>query len=201
MRHVRGPDVLDVGCVGQGKGPGHPLWLHGWIRDEYPDAYGIDLNGAGIDALKDLGMTNLFCADAQHMELDRHFDTIVASEIIEHVADPPSFLAALVRHLKPGGRLVLTTPYAFSAYTTLYAWRKFPQTCTNPEHVAWYCPTTLNQLVDRVGLRVLEWELVPDYDKQGGGPGRKLAIQVIEKLESYLPRRLTYNCLLAVIVR
>lgn len=38
-------------------------------------------------------------------------DCIVTSEVIEHVPDPASFLACLLKVLKPQGKLVVTTPY------------------------------------------------------------------------------------------
>ncbi|MCZ2101814.1 MAG: class I SAM-dependent methyltransferase [Chitinophagales bacterium] len=38
-------------------------------------------------------------------------DCIVASEIIEHVKDPVLFIAQLLMVLKPGGKLVITTPH------------------------------------------------------------------------------------------
>ncbi len=39
------------------------------------------------------------------------FDYIIASEIIEHVVDPAAFVKNLIRVLKPGGKLIVTTPY------------------------------------------------------------------------------------------
>ena len=38
------------------------------------------------------------------------FDAVYAGEILEHLADPDAALAAWVRVLRPGGRLVVTTP-------------------------------------------------------------------------------------------
>lgn len=38
-------------------------------------------------------------------------DCIIASEIIEHVKDPELFLACLFNVLKPGGTLIVTTPF------------------------------------------------------------------------------------------
>jgi len=40
----------------------------------------------------------------------RGYDLVTAMEVIEHVADKPAFLAALVAALAPGGLLVLSTP-------------------------------------------------------------------------------------------
>ena len=52
-------------------------------------------------------------ADVFHLPFaDASFDFIIASEIIEHVADPAGFLRCLLRVLAPGGRLVVTTPHA-----------------------------------------------------------------------------------------
>ena len=51
-------------------------------------------------------------ADAFHVPFrDGAFGAIVASEIIEHVVDPASFVRELIRVLAPGGSLVISTPY------------------------------------------------------------------------------------------
>jgi 2-polyprenyl-6-hydroxyphenyl methylase/3-demethylubiquinone-9 3-methyltransferase len=44
--------------------------------------------------------------------LDGQFDLITCMEVIEHVAEPASFIAGLARRLAPDGLLVLSTPNA-----------------------------------------------------------------------------------------
>lgn len=39
------------------------------------------------------------------------FDIVVSSEVIEHVVDPTAFITELFRVVKPGGKLIITTPY------------------------------------------------------------------------------------------
>ena len=41
---------------------------------------------------------------------DGSYDVVLATEVIEHLADHPTFLREAGRILKPGGRLVLSTP-------------------------------------------------------------------------------------------
>jgi 2-polyprenyl-3-methyl-5-hydroxy-6-metoxy-1,4-benzoquinol methylase len=51
-------------------------------------------------------------ADAFELPIrDGSIDCIIASEIIEHVPDPKRFLQSLFNALKPGGKLIITTPY------------------------------------------------------------------------------------------
>lgn len=51
-------------------------------------------------------------ADAYHLPFKKNsFDTIIASEIMEHVYDPKIFITKLLEVLKPGGKLIITTPY------------------------------------------------------------------------------------------
>ena len=51
-------------------------------------------------------------ADAYHLPFaDGTFDCIIASEIIEHTVDPQGFAASLLTKLKPGGTLIISTPY------------------------------------------------------------------------------------------
>lgn len=51
-------------------------------------------------------------ADSFHLPFDNNsIDCVIASEIIEHVIDPAIFVNELFRVVKPGGNLIITTPY------------------------------------------------------------------------------------------
>lgn len=137
--------------------------------------------------------------NAGTLELGERFATVVASEVIEHLANPGLFLERVKAHLKPGGRIVLSTPVPFGLLHLLYAWRNWPKTCSNPEHTLWLCPSTLGELAGRVGLRVVECRLVDDYQSATGSRGYRMFVWLMRTLGRMLPRRLRCNCMVAVL--
>lgn len=64
-------------------------------------------------------------AAAEHLPYASHyFDTILSSDVIEHVVDDRAAASEMVRVLKPGGRIVLFTPNRWYPFETHgYYWR------------------------------------------------------------------------------
>jgi len=50
---------------------------------------------------------------------DATFDTVICLEGIEHVLDPQALIGELVRLLRPGGRVILSTPNVQNAFSRL----------------------------------------------------------------------------------
>lgn len=198
LAYVNGPDVLDVGCTGHVVRADDPEWLHGRLRDRFDRVWGIDIDPSNIQVLRDLGFDNVRVADAQDFDLEQSFDTVVAGEILEHLENPGAFLESAGRHLKSGGRIVISTPYPFSLHNSLYALYKFPKTCSNPEHTLWVCPSTLAELARRVELRLSHWELSMLVEPT---TSRKYQIflGIMRVVERVLPYRLRNNTLVAVL--
>lgn len=160
---VKGPTLLHVGCVGGGV-PDVPdkerHHLHFQLCEALPEAeiVGIDVNGDGIREMKSKGL-NVLQMDAEEMAFEGSFDTIVAGELIEHLCNPGRFLEGCRWTLKPGGRVVLTTPNPFSLmYFLMYA--KNFKSAFNPGHSLWFCPQTLSQTARRAGFSVTELRFV-----------------------------------------
>jgi cyclopropane fatty-acyl-phospholipid synthase-like methyltransferase len=164
LKHVDGRHILDVGCAGHNPKPGSPYWLHGRLLEKFPSVAGIDLNSENIEKLLEMGFENIEIANAEEFDLHTTFDCIVAGELIEHLSNPGHFLERCRAHLKGGGRLVISTPHAFSLLYFSYAVLKYPKTCQNDEHTLWFCPKTLAGLASRYGFRVVSWELIEDYE-------------------------------------
>lgn len=109
----RGQRVLDIAC-GSGYGT-HLLSTHTGGR-----GLGLDIASEPIDwAKKNYGDTADFKVSSLELlaTLRGQFDAVVSFETLEHMSqsDGRIFLAALAGTLKPGGRLVLSTPLNESA--------------------------------------------------------------------------------------
>ena len=94
--------ILDVGCGGA-------------LRNKKKQVISMDISDINpLKATKTYAYPTHFGLVADVFELpvkENSIDCIVASEIIEHVSDPKRFLSSLYAALKPGGKMVVTTPY------------------------------------------------------------------------------------------
>lgn len=205
IRETRGPRVLNVGCTDHILDPASPYWLHGRLAQEDFDLAGIDINEDLVDKMKAAGFADTHVMSAETFSLPVKFNTIVAGELIEHLANPAAFLQRVREHLTEEGRLVLSTPYAFGVMHWLSAMARFPRTCPFPQHVSWFCPSTLRALFERCGFHVETLVLVEDYVCDPAFlRDKSLAIKLFAAwmwiFRWLLPRRVSANSMVCVAV-
>jgi len=126
--------------------------LHEFIRSRNPNVLGVDIDEEGINRLKERGY-DVVCEDVETMNLDRSFDTIVAGEIIEHLPNAGLALRNLRKHLKPDGRLILSTCNPFYSRQHWKIWRN-GDVQVHDEHTAWFDPHTLARSLNMAGYEV-----------------------------------------------
>lgn len=85
---------------------------------------------------------------------DAAYDVVAMSQVIEHVHDPLALLGECRRVLRPGGRLLLTTPNALSLAHQRYGrhWRGLEP----PRHLQVFTPAALESAARAGGFRQLE---------------------------------------------
>jgi SAM-dependent methyltransferase len=107
--------LLDVGC---GEMPFRPLLPSGVIYT------GIDVPGAesfGMNEHPDIvefdGRTIPFPEGS--------FDSVMCTEVLEHVEDPARLIAEMLRVLRPGGTLLATVPFSARVHHAPYDFHRF----------------------------------------------------------------------------
>jgi 2-polyprenyl-3-methyl-5-hydroxy-6-metoxy-1,4-benzoquinol methylase len=103
----KGDAILDVGC---GKGE--------FLKQLHDDGF-TNLHGLDFDPYHDVLLQSFKSADLSWDKMpwtDNSFDVVSGWEVIEHLENPPHFLREMRRILKPGGRLILSTPNVDGLY-------------------------------------------------------------------------------------
>ena len=106
--------VLDMGC-------GSGLFLTVPLAERFPDIHfvGVDIDDATIrSAQSNNTQPNVEYLLLDKLDVARHFDVVVASEVLEHVEDPLQLMLDMRRRLVPGGTLVLTIPNGYGPFET-----------------------------------------------------------------------------------
>ncbi|MCI0586272.1 MAG: class I SAM-dependent methyltransferase [Planctomycetes bacterium] len=127
-----GARVLDLGC-GDG-------FLMGLVGTRFRSVTGLDYEHEGLQLARMMlsGREGTEFVQGSCHDLPfacRSFDVVMLADVIEHLARPDSCLAEVARTLRPGGRLVLTTP----------VWR--PDRKWDERHVREFRPAELLELV------------------------------------------------------
>lgn len=148
--------VLDLGC-GEGR---HAIHMY---LEEKVSVLAIDLNPADLATAREKSLAFINPAD-QHRQLffqvadgrhlpfaDNTFDSIVCSEVLEHIEDYQHILQEIRRVLKPGGRLAVSVPRYW------------------PEKICWWLSDAYHQ-VEGGHIRIFNaGELRRCIEKQGFG--------------------------------
>lgn len=117
VREAKGEDILDVGCSGGLV----PILL----GREGKRVTGIDVSPEAIaeatSALKEeaasVQSVVMFSeANIMSFSANRQFDTVLMTEVLEHIGEPERVIQQAYTLVKPGGRLVVTVPFGVNDY-------------------------------------------------------------------------------------
>lgn len=110
-------------------------------------------NSIGIDIVPSRNADIL--ADAQYLPFRGNlFDTIVAGELLEHLQNPCHFLDEVKRVLKPGGRLIVTTPNPVCIVYIVSASLGWRSVSSEPEHKYLWDLELLKRFLESCGLKI-----------------------------------------------
>ena len=148
VKRVEGDDVLDVGC---GSGT-----IVRRLLKKGKKVIGLDIGKKFVSFCQSKHKKALFCgADAQCLPFENEcFDTIVCSEVIEHLENPEDALKEFNRVLRPKGKLILTTPNISLRWAFVEAiWTRLRGKMLETRHRS-FTRRRLRFLLDRAGFSI-----------------------------------------------
>jgi SAM-dependent methyltransferase len=144
---------LDAGC-------GHGAIVHELLARGF-DAHGFDISRWMVEQAQRFRpetAERFQAGDFDAIPFDGHFDLITCLEVLEHVTEPADALGALRARLRPGGRLIATTP---NLHPRIPWW---DPVAADPTHVSVHEPGWWRQAATAAGLeprRVSTYVSVP----------------------------------------
>ena len=130
-------------------------------------AYGLELNPRGVANAEREGIKLINQTIEDHAQAHANeYDVVCSFQVLEHVANPLSFLQGMLRCLKKGGKLIVGVPNNDS-----YIFRnKMPNKVLNmpPHHVGLWTYESLESLQRVLGIKLREVYYEPLVDGNVG---------------------------------
>jgi 2-polyprenyl-3-methyl-5-hydroxy-6-metoxy-1,4-benzoquinol methylase len=178
--------VLDVGCSSG--------YLASRLVERGATVVGIDTDERAATEARAV-CEQVLVGDVETMELpfpDHSFDLVLCGDVIEHLRDPVAFLARMRPLLRPGGKLVLTTPnvanWAMRLGLLAGRWRYTDRGILDRTHTHLFTKKSLEQALDRAGYRVVEFDVtapVPGVDTRAVERGAHALARLRPSLLAY----------------
>lgn len=150
---IAGKRVLDLGC-------GRGFWTEHFSKVG-AHVIGVDASSGGIERarasyprldFRQLAITE----DLIQVLGEDPFDAVVSIEVVEHVYDPRGFARSCFNALRPGGTLILTTPYhgyvKNLAISLIGGWDNHFTALWDGGHVKFWSRNTLTSLLREIGF-------------------------------------------------
>jgi 2-polyprenyl-3-methyl-5-hydroxy-6-metoxy-1,4-benzoquinol methylase len=153
QRHTATPKLLDVGA-----GNGYFTYL---ARTEFEmPAEGLEISAAEVDYACDTFGVELIHGDLS--VIADCYDVVTSFNVLEHVQQPGTLLNDMIKVLKPGGLLVITTPNPSCIHRRIKGLQKWGMVCP-PHHINLFTRAALQELLARKGFAILEYATLSTY--------------------------------------
>lgn len=158
LRALKAVRVLDLGC---GNGAvSHYLQSHGF------SVMGCDADQRGIEMARmgkseaEFRLVSVY--DSPDALGETAFDAVISTEVIEHLFLPAALPRFARSVLKPGGHLILTTPYHGYFKNLLIClagkWDSHHTSLWDGGHIKFWSYRTLSELLETNGFDVIEFK-------------------------------------------
>ena len=108
---------------------------------------------------------------------------VFAGDVIEHLSNPGLFLDACKNNLKPGGRVIITTPNCFNLFNLAEKITKYEPT-VNSDHTFYFNTKTLKKLLEKNGWKISDASYLYTLDLKHKESWKKKILNIIYKIFS-----------------
>ena len=146
FRHVTGNDILDAGC-------GEGVTLAKLVK-LFPQArvVGLDAEPENLEICRKHGLPVRGGSLFELPFSDASFDTVLFSEVIEHLREPGKALTEIFRVLRPGGRVIIIFPNDRTFFLARLAMGMVREAFYNPGHVRQWTPRQIRRSLRAAGF-------------------------------------------------
>jgi SAM-dependent methyltransferase len=166
VERCRNKSVLNIGAAGNMAAylPDQAeLSTHMKVSAVAKEIRAMDIDRDAIDHATRFGVPIEY-GDCQDFDLGRRFDVILWLEVIEHLDRPADALNTVMRHLEPGGELIVTT-FNATFIGGFVDGLVGGDMGVFYDHVACHMPEHIKALVDRHGHRLVEVYFYTQFNK------------------------------------
>lgn len=138
--------ILDIGCGDM------------WLASQLPN-----YNWVGLDAANEYSRGRAIIHDIMQTPYPVEAgsaDTVMCSEVLEHVWEPRTIHSQAYRALKSGGHYIISTPNFDNLGWILNRHREILSECTmshHYEHIRWYTYDIHKKFLEDAGFKVIEY--------------------------------------------
>ncbi len=143
--HSKNKSLLDVGCA-----TGYFLDCakeRGW------KTYGVEISAYAAQEATSRGHTT-YVGELPKLSITERVDVVTLWDVLEHVDDPRAYLEASHHLLNDGGYLAINTVDISSLWARTM--RKRWHLIVPPEHIHYYTPDNLTQLLEQTGFETID---------------------------------------------
>jgi len=201
--HLANKSVLHIGCSDwpqtEDKIKRKSL-LHQYLENISAQLYGIDTSVEGISIMQKVGIKNIFFGDIYNLRndknlLNKRFDILLISEIIEHLTNPGLALEAVrtyVLKTNPKCEVIFTVPnYPNFWYNVKFGLRN--KEVVHPDHKFYFSYRTFRTLIENYDFKVEDFYFILYY-KYPQTTKKRIIFRLLSKISPCMAPYLYFKC-------